>query len=399
MRLFPVFVFTAVLCLASPSFGGDESKTDAEGLQGYWQAVTINNEGRSAPEELSRGFGILIVGEKMQMFSPLGNAEFSFTLDPTKKPKAISLEGRGNDFKYSSAIYELKGDELKLCLSTRNPRDFLTEFSAPDGSGIALVTLKRAPDTKKDMEAIQGTWDLLERPWPGLLRFKVEGNKVTVVTHEGEKEFFFTLDPTQKPKAAFTAISGDSVSCIYELNGDELTVCLSTNDKRPAEFTEKNGHLLIKVRHTIPKEITGKVVAARDGERLTIWVDRQRNVDVRLFGIDAPERSQAFGTQSWKRLGELMVGKTVTVKTRGADDYNRILGEVLSPVELSNVNLMLVSEGLAWHDVQFAKDRHDIREAEDMARRAKSGLWSDPNPVAPWEFRKAKAAKAKPKAE
>lgn len=151
----------------------------------------------------------------------------------------------------------------------------------------------------------------------------------------------------------------------------------------------------------VPKELTGKVVAVTDGDTLTILADR-RQVKVRLFGIDAPERSQAFGTQARKRLGELTAGKTVKVTTSGTDRYGRILGEVFAPSEYgtepANVNLMLVSEGLAWHYVQFAKDRQDIREAEDMARRAKSGLWSDPNPVAPWEFRKAKAAKAKAKA-
>jgi len=48
---------------------------------------------------------------------------------------------------------------------------------------------------------------------------------------------------------------------------------------------------------------------------------------------------------------------------------------------------------LAWHykrcqDEQVQEDRKAYSEAEKAAQDAKRGLWSDPEPVPPWEWRK-----------
>lgn len=422
MRLFPVVVLMALASSASPSVCGDESKADAEGLHGTWEVVAMNFAGRPASEEECKVFRISFDGAKMQMSRVCHHEEYSFTLDPRKKPKRIFLvDGRGSKY---SAIYELKGDELRLCLSDRSSGKFVedcpTEFKVPEGSFFSLFILKRsniAPDAKKDVEGLEGTWEVVggarKLGW-GLLpilqyRFNVRG-KTILLSYKNlfppqlipDREWCFEIDTTKDPKVIYLAVHNSKFEGlvfhgIYELNGDKLRICFSEDLKgAPAEFSAEEddaGGILLELVRTIPSEIIGEVVAAKDGETLTIRVAQKRNVDVRLFGIDAPERSQAFGTQARKRLGDLMVGKTVTVKTTGADNDDRILGEVFAPAELADVNLMLVSEGLAWHDIQFAKDRQDIQEAEGMARRTKSGLWSDPNTVAPWEFKKAQTEK------
>ena len=65
----------------------------------------------------------------------------------------------------------------------------------------------------------------------------------------------------------------------------------------------------------------------------------------------------------------------------------------------TDVNLALVAQGLAWHDKRYSDDE-DLAEAEKAARRDRKGLWSDPSPVAPWEWRKTDAEhKARSKAE
>src|SRR5262249_13534065 len=56
----------------------------------------------------------------------------------------------------------------------------------------------------------------------------------------------------------------------------------------------------------------------------------------------------------------------------------------------------MVQEGLAWHYKDFSKDK-DLAKAEREARKDKKGLWIDPNPIPPWQFRKDKANKAKMK--
>jgi len=138
-------------------------------------------------------------------------------------------------------------------------------------------------------------------------------------------------------------------------------------------------------------ELTGKVVAVADGDTLTVLVDKV-GVKIRLDGIDAPERAQAFGARSREKLSELVFGKTVRVVTKGKDRYGRTIGVVF--IDGENVNAKMIESGLAWHYKRYSSDA-ELDRLEREARRAKRGLWSDPAPVEPWNYRtrgKAKAA-------
>ncbi|MES2788113.1 MAG: thermonuclease family protein [Planctomycetota bacterium] len=132
--------------------------------------------------------------------------------------------------------------------------------------------------------------------------------------------------------------------------------------------------------------LQGKVIHVADGDTLTILVGTDQ-VKIRLEGIDSPEAKQAFGNRAKQRLSELTHGKEVTVTKTGEDRYKRTLGVVW--VAGRDVNAELVREGMAWHYKQFSKDA-ELSKLETQAREAKRGLWADPAPVAPWDFRKAK---------
>lgn len=135
-----------------------------------------------------------------------------------------------------------------------------------------------------------------------------------------------------------------------------------------------------------PTEITGRVVSIADGDTITILVDKQQ-VKVRLEGIDAPEKGQPWGTKARERLADLVHEKTVRVVVTGKDRYGRSLGTV--HVGETNVNAEMVKAGLAWHYKRFSKDR-EFAVLELEAREAKRGLWSDKEPIPPWEWRSEK---------
>ena len=61
---------------------------------------------------------------------------------------------------------------------------------------------------------------------------------------------------------------------------------------------------------------------------ITILTDSKEQVKIRLFGIDAPEKKQAFGQKSKDFLAELVAGKRVKIKEKGKDRYKRVLGVV-----------------------------------------------------------------------
>ncbi len=137
--------------------------------------------------------------------------------------------------------------------------------------------------------------------------------------------------------------------------------------------------------------LTGRVVAIADGDTITILDSANMQHRVRLEGIDAPESHQLFGEQSRLSLSEMIFGKDVSVSYQKVDQYGRLVGKII--LEGKDINLEQVKAGMAWHykfyeDEQTPEDRELYDRAEAEARAARLGLWQDPNPTEPYQFRK-----------
>lgn len=134
-------------------------------------------------------------------------------------------------------------------------------------------------------------------------------------------------------------------------------------------------------------EISGKVVGISDGDTITIIDTSNSRYRIRLDRIDAPERRQPFGEKSKQYLSSLIFGKQVKIEYQKKDRYGRILGVVFCDAQ--EINLVMVQHGMAWHYSYYDKtELYAVAERE--ARRKKIGLWGDPNPVNPYDFRKRK---------
>ena len=134
------------------------------------------------------------------------------------------------------------------------------------------------------------------------------------------------------------------------------------------------------------KDISGKVIGVTDGDTIELLIGRE-SVKVRLNGIDCPEKKQAFGQKAKQFTSDMVYRKTVTVAVSGKDRYGRILGDVT--VEGKSLNKALVENGFAWHFKKYSDDQV-LANLEIKARNNRVGLWSDKNPMAPWDFRKSK---------
>jgi endonuclease YncB( thermonuclease family) len=128
-----------------------------------------------------------------------------------------------------------------------------------------------------------------------------------------------------------------------------------------------------------------RVVRVSDGDTFTGLDAENRQVRVRLHGVDAPESRQPFGNVSKQALGDLIAGKTVSVEEVDRDRYGRVVGRVTIGGKL--VNAEMVRSGLAWRYVTYDK-RNEFGGLEEDARRQRRGLWADAHPIAPWEWRK-----------
>ena len=137
--------------------------------------------------------------------------------------------------------------------------------------------------------------------------------------------------------------------------------------------------------------LTGRVVAIADGDTITLLDSTNTQHRIRLQGIDAPESRQAFGEQSKLSLSEMIFGKDVSVSYQKVDQYGRLVGKI--SLDGKDINLEQVKAGMAWHykfyeDEQMMEDRDAYTKAESEARAARRGLWQDPNPTEPYQFRK-----------
>jgi endonuclease YncB( thermonuclease family) len=146
----------------------------------------------------------------------------------------------------------------------------------------------------------------------------------------------------------------------------------------------------------------GLVVAISDGDTITLLTEDKRQIKIRLVGIDTPEKKQAFGTKARDHLASRIFKHDVEVDLRKQDQYGRHLGVIY--IGGVDINQSMIQDGYAWFYKHYAKEQPKeealrYAKAEADARSKQRGLWADPNPVPPWEFRKeakeeARAAKA-----
>lgn len=144
--------------------------------------------------------------------------------------------------------------------------------------------------------------------------------------------------------------------------------------------------------------LTGRVVRVIDGDTIVVLDADDTQHKIRLTGIDAPERGQAYGTKSKEHLSDSVAGEIVIVEYDKNDRYGRILGKVLLGDD--DMNLEQIRAGLAWHyknyqSEQAIVDRVAYSDAEMDARRHELGLWDDRDQVPPWDYRQAERARKK----
>lgn len=128
------------------------------------------------------------------------------------------------------------------------------------------------------------------------------------------------------------------------------------------------------------------VTGISDGDTAKVELDG-KSVRLRLARIDAPEHQQAWGNRSEQSLRELVYRKLVRIEWREVDRNGRPI--VTMTVGSLDVSAEQVRRGMAWVYRAYSMDP-DLLRLEASAREAKVGLWADPAPVPPWEWRRLK---------
>jgi|SRR4051812_20232348 uncharacterized protein (TIGR03067 family) len=249
---------------------------DLDRLQGNWNIVSLEMDG----QEMSGGDARIVVqGNRFTSIAMGATYEGTVKVDETTSPKSFDLrfdEGpeKGNR---SLGIYELNGDEWKICLTTRGT-ERPKKFAAPPGTGIALETLRRGPAAEEPeapaaspaASLVMGefTYDLVGEWVPlslvrdgqpleeGLLKFGKRTATVDQVTVKFGAQVMvqarYDVDRSPRPMTMDYFLKGGKTQLgIWELQDNRLTTCFAApGQPRPTEFASVRG----------------------DGRTLTVWV-------------------------------------------------------------------------------------------------------------------------------
>jgi uncharacterized protein (TIGR03067 family) len=131
----------AICLLIAAEPKDDKGAKDLKSLEGTWKLVAAEREGEKAPEDMLKNSSLTIKGGKYEAKLGDDTHEGKLKLDPTKKPK--TLDATESSDQTLLGIYELKGDEFKVCLAEPG-KDRPKEFSAAQGSGQMILVWKRA---------------------------------------------------------------------------------------------------------------------------------------------------------------------------------------------------------------------------------------------------------------
>ena len=153
-----------------------------------------------------------------------------------------------------------------------------------------------------------------------------------------------------------------------------------------------------------PIPIEARVLAVLDGDSLRVRDSNGLEHEVRIAGIDAPEKDQPYSGQARQYLATLALGQDARLDVQPRRDrHGRLIAKVWvrspdapcsapeCPKTLDVGHAQIVA-GLAWHykryeKEQSAQDRGAYSSDEDEARLRKRGLWADANPVPPEQWR------------
>ncbi|TKB67467.1 MAG: hypothetical protein E8D52_12905 [Nitrospira sp.] len=136
-------------------------------------------------------------------------------------------------------------------------------------------------------------------------------------------------------------------------------------------------------------DFVARVLIVHEGDRLTIYHQGRRDM-VYLRGVDCPELKQSYGKQAKRVTAAYIANREVVVRNLKRDRQGRMTVDILLP-DGRQITHELVKEGLAWVPPGGSGDQA-MKDMEELARAAGTGLWSESNPIPPWKWKSTRPA-------
>jgi endonuclease YncB( thermonuclease family) len=136
------------------------------------------------------------------------------------------------------------------------------------------------------------------------------------------------------------------------------------------------------------EELVASATHVFDGDSFVARLADGAGIEVRLAGIDAPEKGQPYADKARTALRNLILGQELRIAVSDTDKYHRKVAQVYRAADGVHINAELLRSGHAWVYRRVPPD-HPFRELERAARDSGRGLWALPEVERepPWRWR------------
>ena len=130
----------------------------------------------------------------------------------------------------------------------------------------------------------------------------------------------------------------------------------------------------------------GKVIGIKDGDTVVVIDAANNQTTLRLAEVDCPEKKQAFGTKAKQFTSDAVYLKEVKYIVTDTDRYGRNIAKVYYD-DNKYLSAEIIKNGFGWQYKKYSTSKL-LANLEQEAQTNKRGLWVDPNPIYPSDFRK-----------
>lgn len=132
--------------------------------------------------------------------------------------------------------------------------------------------------------------------------------------------------------------------------------------------------------------LTAKVVGIKDGDTVVVLDSLNNQTTLRLAEVDCPEKNQPFGTKAKQFTSDQIYLKTIKYVVTDTDRYGRSIAMIYYDTDNKYLSAEIIKAGMGWHYKRYSTSK-ELATFEDNARKNKTGLWVDTNPINPSDWR------------
>lgn len=131
---------------------------------------------------------------------------------------------------------------------------------------------------------------------------------------------------------------------------------------------------------------SGKVIGIKDGDTVVVLDSLNYQTTLRLAEVDCPEKSQAFGNKAKQFTSDEIYLKQVKYIVTDIDRYGRSIAKIYYDNN-KYLSEEIIRNGFGWQYKKYSTSKL-LAKLEEEARKNKRGLWIDPNPIYPSNWRR-----------